>query len=108
MYKGRRRATGRVVALKFIGKQGKSERDLRNLRQEIEILRDLRHENIIQMLDAFETRTDFVVVTGALCVCFLAAALARSRSLGKTVQRRTQTNQPKQHHQNTTTKTPTT
>lgn len=65
MYKGRRRATGRVVALKFIGKTGKSERDLRNLRQEIEILRDLRHENIIQMLDAFETRTDFVVVTGA-------------------------------------------
>jgi serine/threonine protein kinase len=67
VYKGRRRATGRVVALKFIAKTGKSERDLRNLRQEIEILRDLRHENIIQMLDAFETRTDFVVVTGACC-----------------------------------------
>lgn len=65
VYKGRRRATGRVVALKFIAKTGKSERDLRNLRQEIEILRDLRHENIIQMLDAFETRTDFVVVMGA-------------------------------------------
>lgn len=31
--------------------------------QEIEILRQLRHENIIQMLDAFETKTEFCVVT---------------------------------------------
>lgn len=38
--------------------------DIKNLRQEIEILRQLRHEHIIQMLDAFETKTDFCVVTG--------------------------------------------
>eukprot|EP00191_Tetraselmis_sp_GSL018_P012506 CAMPEP_0177598674 /NCGR_PEP_ID=MMETSP0419_2-20121207/12506_1 /TAXON_ID=582737 /ORGANISM="Tetraselmis sp., Strain GSL018" /LENGTH=1263 /DNA_ID=CAMNT_0019091197 /DNA_START=454 /DNA_END=4245 /DNA_ORIENTATION=- len=44
-------------------KHGKSEKDLKNLRQEIEILRTLRHESIIQMLDAFETKTDFCVVT---------------------------------------------
>ena len=44
--------------------QGKSEKDIKNLRQEIEILRQLRHENIIQMLDAFETKTEFCVVTG--------------------------------------------
>ena len=43
--------------------QGKTEKDIRNLRQEIEILRSLRHENIIQMLDTFETKTKFVVVT---------------------------------------------
>lgn len=43
---------------------GKSEKDIKNLRQEIEILRQLRHENIIQMLDAFETKTEFCVVTG--------------------------------------------
>ena len=43
---------------------GKSEKDIKNLRQEIDILRGLRHENIIQMLDAFETKTDFCVVTG--------------------------------------------
>lgn len=49
--------------MKFIMKHGKSEKDIRNLRQEIEILRNLRHENIIQMLDAFETKTDFCVVT---------------------------------------------
>jgi fused-like protein len=51
--------------MKFIVKHGKSEKDIRNLRQEIEILRQLKHENIIQMLDAFETKTDFCVVTGA-------------------------------------------
>lgn len=47
----------------FIMKHGKSERDVRNLRGEIEILRKLRHENIIQMLDAFETAREFCVVT---------------------------------------------
>jgi hypothetical protein len=65
VYKGRRRCTGQITAMKFIVKHGKSEKDIRNLRQEIEILRHLRHENIIQMLDAFETRDHFVVVMGA-------------------------------------------
>jgi serine/threonine protein kinase len=64
VYKGRRKCTGQITAMKFIVKHGKSEKDLKNLRQEIEILRQLRHENIIQMLDAFETKTDFCVVTG--------------------------------------------
>lgn len=49
--------------MKFIMKHGKSEKDIKSLRQEIEILRTLRHENIIRMLDSFETRTDFCVVT---------------------------------------------
>lgn len=66
VYKGRRRCTGQITAMKFIVKQGKSEKDIRNLRQEIEILRRLRHENIVQMLDAFETRDHFVVVMGEL------------------------------------------
>ena len=34
-----------------------------SLRQEIEILRGLRHENIIQMLDSFETDQEFCVIT---------------------------------------------
>lgn len=63
VYKGRRKFTGQITAMKFIMKHGKSEKDIRNLRQEIEILRNLQHENIIQMLDAFETKTDFCVVT---------------------------------------------
>jgi hypothetical protein len=49
--------------MKFINKHGKSEKDIKNLRQEIGILRKLNHENIILMFDAFETDKDFCVVT---------------------------------------------
>ena len=63
VYKGRRKYSGQIVALKFISKHGKSEKDLRNLRQEIDILRSLDHENIIMMLDTFETSRGFCVVT---------------------------------------------
>ena len=40
-----------------------TEKDIKNLRQEIGILRKLNHENIILMFDAFETDRDFCVVT---------------------------------------------
>lgn len=63
VYKARRKNTGFTVAMKFITKHGKSEKDLRNLRQEIGILRKLNHENIILMFDAFETDREFCVVT---------------------------------------------
>ncbi|KAK9724806.1 hypothetical protein RND81_05G099900 [Saponaria officinalis] len=63
VYKGRRKFTGQTVAMKFIMKHGKSDKDLHNLRQEIEILRKLKHENIIEMLDSFETAQEFCVVT---------------------------------------------
>jgi fused-like protein len=49
--------------MKFISKLNKSNKELRNLRQEIEILRVLNHENIVMLLDTFETNADFVVVT---------------------------------------------
>lgn len=63
VYKARRKYTGFTVAMKFIAKHGKSEKDLKNLRQEIGILRNLNHENIILMFDAFETDREFCVVT---------------------------------------------
>ncbi|KAL4452973.1 hypothetical protein ABPG73_012917 [Tetrahymena malaccensis] len=63
VFKGRRKNTGQILALKFISKRNKSEKDLANLRQEIEILRRLKHENIILLLDAFETPHEFCVVT---------------------------------------------
>ncbi|KAK4758063.1 hypothetical protein SAY87_019364 [Trapa incisa] len=63
VYKGRRKYTSQTVAMKFIMKHGKSEKDIYNLRQEIEILRKLKHENIIEMLDAFESPQEFCVVT---------------------------------------------
>jgi serine/threonine protein kinase len=51
------------VAVKLISKAGKNDKDVLGLRQEIDILRTLRHPNIIEMIDAFETKTDFCVVT---------------------------------------------
>eukprot|EP00466_Bigelowiella_natans_P014978 jgi/Bigna1/57040/fgenesh1_pm.2_\ len=63
VYKGRRKYTGRAVALKFIVKLGKKEKDLKALQSEVKILQKLRHPNIIQMLDVFETKNEICVVT---------------------------------------------
>ena len=63
VFKGRRKYCGQIVALKFIPKGGRSESELAALRGEIEILHSLQHENIVLMLDYFETTTDFCVVT---------------------------------------------
>ena len=61
VHKGRRKYTGQFVALKFIQKQGKSAQELASLRSEIAILRKLDHENIVMLLDHFETPRDVVV-----------------------------------------------
>ncbi|XP_030602457.1 serine/threonine-protein kinase 36 [Archocentrus centrarchus] len=63
VYKGRRKCTGMMVALKFITKVGRSENQLRSLKREIEIMRGLQHPNIIQLFDSFETENEVVVVT---------------------------------------------
>nr|VZI48141.1 unnamed protein product [Spirometra erinaceieuropaei] len=63
VYKGRRRYTGQIVALKFIPKQGKSEKALQNLKKEFEIMKSIHHPNIISMIDAFETQKEVVAVT---------------------------------------------
>ena len=63
VYKARRKYTGQIVAMKFIAKHGKTDKDIKSLRQEIEILRGLRHDNIIVMVDSFETKAEFCVVT---------------------------------------------
>ena len=55
--------------MKFIVKMGKSEKDLNGLRQEINILRTLKHENIILMLDSFETKAEICVITEYAQVC---------------------------------------
>jgi fused-like protein len=63
VFKGRRKFSGQIVALKFITKRGKPDKDLQNLRLELGILQRLDHPNIIRLLDSFETNSDFVVVT---------------------------------------------
>ncbi|KAG2391763.1 hypothetical protein C9374_013248 [Naegleria lovaniensis] len=62
VFKGRRKFTSQIVAMKFIPKKGKNEKELYNLRQEINILKKLNHENIVLMLDSFETKEEFCVV----------------------------------------------
>lgn len=47
-----------VVALKFMPKVGRSEKELRSLKREIEIMRGLEHPNIVQLYDSFETETE--------------------------------------------------
>ena len=63
VWKARKVGGLRTVAIKMIPKAGKKEKDIQGLRQEIDILRKMRHENIIEMIDAFETTSDFCVVT---------------------------------------------
>ncbi len=63
VWKARKAGVLQTVAIKLIPKAGKKEREIQGLRQEIDILKTLRHKNIIQMLDAFETPSDFCVVT---------------------------------------------
>jgi serine/threonine protein kinase len=63
VWKARKAGALQTVAIKLIPKSGKKEREIQGLRQEIDILKTLRHQNIIQMLDAFETPSDFCVVT---------------------------------------------
>jgi fused-like protein len=63
VYKGRRKYSSEFVAMKFIPKVGRSPEELLHLRQEIEIMKALRHPNIITLLDWFETDTEICVVT---------------------------------------------
>lgn len=63
VYKGRRRFGKQVVALKFISKLKRTEEELLSLKREVDIMRELRHENIIALYDWFETDTDVCVVT---------------------------------------------
>ena len=62
VFRGQERDTGRVVALKLIPKVGHSERELKSLRSECKIQRELDHPNIVRMLDAFETDNEVISV----------------------------------------------
>jgi len=64
VYKGRRKASGEIVALKFLVKKGKSEKELAALRQEMHILASLTDcAYIIRLIDWFETNAEICVVT---------------------------------------------
>ena len=63
VYRGRYRSTSQIVACKFIEKKSKTKKEIVALRREIQILKRLQHKNIILMLDTFETKHDFCIVT---------------------------------------------
>ncbi|KAF9418307.1 hypothetical protein HW555_004840 [Spodoptera exigua] len=63
VFKAKHKETDAVVALKVIRKKGRSVKDLKNLRQECDIQRQLKHPNIIRMIDSFDTDSELVVVT---------------------------------------------
>lgn len=63
VYKARRRYSAQIVAIKFVMKKGRTEKDLSNLRQEISIMGRLRHPNIIALLEWFETSNEICLVT---------------------------------------------
>ncbi len=69
VYKGRMKYTGQIVALKFIKKGGKTAEEVKQIREEIDIMKELKHDNIVRMLDAFETSGEFCVVTEYAQVC---------------------------------------
>lgn len=52
--------------MKFISKEGRSDKELKNLRKEIEIMRHLKHPNIVQMIDSFETEKEVTNYTRLL------------------------------------------
>jgi len=55
VHRGRRICTGEIVAMKFIPKANRLEKELRSLQREIDIMRRLKHKNIVSLLDSFET-----------------------------------------------------
>ncbi|XP_014240497.1 CBL-interacting serine/threonine-protein kinase 5 [Cimex lectularius] len=63
VYKARRKDNYETVAMKLIGKYGKSTKELTGLRTECEIQQHLNHPNIIRMIESFETDNEIVVIT---------------------------------------------
>ncbi|CAK1552160.1 unnamed protein product [Leptosia nina] len=63
VFKAKHKETDSILALKVIRKKGRSSKDLKNLRQECDIQRQLKHPNIIRMIDSFDTESELVVVT---------------------------------------------
>ncbi|XP_013182454.1 PREDICTED: serine/threonine-protein kinase fused [Papilio xuthus] len=63
VFKAKHKESDAIVALKVIRKKGRSPKDLKNLRQECDIQRQLNHPNIIRMIDSFDTESELVVVT---------------------------------------------
>ena len=54
--------TGEKLAVKIIKKRGLSNTDQLLVRSEVSILTDLKHPNIVSMVDSYECRREFKIV----------------------------------------------
>ncbi|XP_063857418.1 serine/threonine-protein kinase 36-like [Scylla paramamosain] len=63
VFRGKCLLRGQIVALKFIPKRNKVERELKSLLQECEIQRGLAHPNIVRTIDSFETENEVVAIS---------------------------------------------
>ena len=62
VYKARQRGNLRLVAMKYIAKGDRKEDGLASLRAEIKIMSEVRHPNVVELLDWFETEKHFCIV----------------------------------------------
>lgn len=62
VFRGKDKQTGEIVALKLIPKVGHSDKDIKSLRCECKIQKELQHPNIVKMIDAFETDNEVISV----------------------------------------------
>jgi calcium/calmodulin-dependent protein kinase I len=60
--RGKHKHTGETVAVKIINTQSCSASDLTYLQREIDIMRMLKHENVTQTRDCFESATNLYIV----------------------------------------------
>eukprot|EP01006_Ploeotia_vitrea_P016000 TRINITY_DN46439_c0_g1_i1.p1 TRINITY_DN46439_c0_g1~~TRINITY_DN46439_c0_g1_i1.p1 ORF type:complete len:371 (+),score=-14.88 TRINITY_DN46439_c0_g1_i1:60-1172(+) len=67
------------VAVKIVSKQGLSEVDELSLKQEVAILKDLKHPNIVHQVDFFETDSQFLI-----CLEYLEGGELFDRIVSKT------------------------
>lgn len=60
--RGRNKATGEKVAIKIISKSKLSPEDLADLKNEIDILKQVDHPNIVKLIDVYEDAKNFSLV----------------------------------------------
>jgi len=62
----KRISDNKLFAGKIINKRGLNKYDLRGLRLEIAIMRDLNHDNVVTLYDVFESKTKICLIIGLL------------------------------------------
>ncbi|KAJ1719905.1 hypothetical protein LPJ53_005408 [Coemansia erecta] len=74
VYKAVYRPSGVVVAMKIINKTGRKLVEIETYREEMRLLTQLEHRNIIRLIEYFETDTDIYIVLEH-CTCDLSVYL---------------------------------